>query len=76
MTEGYLESYINEYYNEHITGGCLHIVLDDGNYEDEHVKFCVDYAIKRHDLAAEEIARELLKMNVQHRTKFLNRVLK
>lgn len=33
------------YATEHgAVGGCLHIVLDDGNLEDENVEFCIGWA--------------------------------
>lgn len=30
-------------YRHHAAGGCMHIVLDDDNTEDDHVDFCVRY---------------------------------
>lgn len=33
------------YYSYHGAGGSLHIVLDDGNLQDTHVDFCIDYSI-------------------------------
>jgi hypothetical protein len=27
-------------------GGCLHIVLDDGNVKDSHVQYCIEHAVK------------------------------
>lgn len=36
------------YSTDHGTvGGCLHIVLDDGNTEANHVAWCADYAVRK-----------------------------
>lgn len=48
-------------------GGCLHIVLDDGNIDDDDVQFCVDYAIEHGDRTAELLAKVLLKMSKTQR---------
>lgn len=48
-------------------GGCLHIVLDDGNVQDEHVKFCRDYAAQEGDEDGVALAELLLKMSVAQR---------
>lgn len=34
---------VEQYYAQgHSAGGCLHIVLDDGNVRDDDVRFCLD----------------------------------
>ena len=48
------------YLRENLTGGSLHIVLDDGNTEDDHVKWCEEHAIKEGDPAGAFLARALL----------------
>ena len=35
---------VRELYERNAAGGCLHIVLDDGNVEDDHVQFCIKHA--------------------------------
>ena len=32
-------------YRHSMTAGCLHIILDDGNVEDEHLDFCMNNAL-------------------------------
>jgi hypothetical protein len=41
-------------------GGCLHIVLEDGNTADAHVRYCVEYAIDRQDPIGAAVALFLL----------------
>lgn len=36
-------------YSRHPVGGDLHIVLDDHNVEDDHLKFCADLINKEND---------------------------
>jgi hypothetical protein len=50
-------------------GGCLHVVLDDGNLEDGSVASCRDYAAKCDDAAGVELAEKLLQMTVTQRKK-------
>lgn len=39
----YLIKYIYENISQ--SGGAMHVVLDDGNLEDHHIKFCLDESI-------------------------------
>lgn len=32
-----------------MSGGSLHIILEDGNFEDEHVDWCIKYATEEGD---------------------------
>ena len=54
-------------------GGLLHIVVDDGNLEDEHIQFCIDECNKEENLNRSdryiclEIAHKMLKMNEHER---------
>lgn len=54
-------------------GGLLHIVLDDGNLEDDHIRWCIDCCDKeknknRNDkFLCLEIANKMLKMNEYER---------
>lgn len=57
-------------------GGCLHILLDDNNYDDESLLFCVKYVRDHpecieHDLAVLILA-EYANMSMQERTLFDN----
>ena len=54
---------------ENNVGGCLHIVLDDGNVDDFSIQSCLDYAIKRSDFLAIEVAEVLLRMSKTQRLK-------
>ena len=48
-------------------GGSLHLVLDDGNVQDEHVEFCRDYAAREGDEDGVALAELLLEMSVAQR---------
>lgn len=50
-------------------GGSLHIVLDDGNTEDDHVKWCIEHAKERGDVAGVELGEMLLRMSRTQRKK-------
>ena len=51
-----------EYYAKegNICGGALHIVLDDGNIEDENVRFCREIAGELQDSDAVDLCNALL----------------
>ena len=49
--------------------GSLHIVLDDHNFEDNHVEWCMNYALENGDLDGWELAKILLKMSITQRMK-------
>ena len=58
---------MNAIYASNPVGGALHIVLDDGNTEDVHIKWCMENSIeelvgKEHDLYY-RCAELLLQMN-------------
>lgn len=61
--------FVRAYYNDHSVGGSLHIVLDDGNLEDGHIRFCIDSANERGDAAGAMLGRLLLEMTRTQRTK-------
>lgn len=48
-------------YRRHAAGCCLHIVLDDGNTDQDHADFCVKYAAER-GCQCEGLARRLAAM--------------
>lgn len=50
-------------YEAHCAGCCLHIVLDDGNVNDSHVKFCIEDAIQNSHETCLELAKLLLSMS-------------
>lgn len=60
---------VKEYYKDNPTGGCLHIVLDDGNIEDSHVKYCLEYSKEKNDLRAIKLSELLLQMSKTQRKK-------
>lgn len=53
------------------TGGLLHIVTDDGNLEDEHIKWCLEECNKHPEAEESEIGKlicnELLKLTMEQR---------
>lgn len=53
------------------TGGLLHIVTDDGNLEDHHIKWCLDECSKHPECEESEIGKlicnELLKLPMEQR---------
>lgn len=48
-------------------GGSLHIVIDDGNDEDEYLHWCAGYASGVGDACGSELAGLLLRMNERDR---------
>jgi hypothetical protein len=60
---------VRDYYVEHSTGGSLHIVLDDGNVENAHVDFCIEWAIEHDDAEGEKLARLIRTMTKTQRRK-------
>ena len=60
---------VQEYYKDHLTGGSLHIVLDDGNVRDSDVMFCLELAKQRDDTKGIELANLLLRMSTTQRRK-------
>lgn len=58
-----------EYLRRNLAWGCLHIVLDDGNIEDDSVLFCKRFAIEQGDKEGAELADLLLQMSKTQRKK-------
>lgn len=50
-------------------GGHLHLVLDDGNVLDDHVRYCLEQAREAGDDLAVEVAEVLLTMSKTQRSK-------
>lgn len=55
-------------------GGRLHIVLEDGNYEDRHVKFCHDQCVLDGDHEGEFLCDLLLAMSRTQRRKLARKI--
>jgi hypothetical protein len=60
---------VEQLYDANASGGCLHIVLDEGNVDDASVRWCIDYATRCGDSDAELLARVLLRMSKTQRRK-------
>lgn len=73
VTLKHLKDLIDAYYAMpgNGAGGSLHVVLDDGNYEREHVEFCRQYAAERNDLAGVQLADMLLSLTEDERYELL-----
>lgn len=65
-----------DYYRQPDNGawGSLHIVLDDGNVQDDHVAYCVSWAEERSDTEGAALARILLTMSKSQRSRIPNKV--
>ncbi len=57
------------YHEKNPAWGVMHIVLDDGNYEDHCVEFCIKVAKENGDLEGLELAEILLKKSWTQRKK-------
>jgi hypothetical protein len=73
-TEEFLKLMVTAFYElpGNTCGGCLHIVLDDGNLEDHHVQWCKEYATKENDTDAMFMADVLLLYTEEEREKILS----
>jgi hypothetical protein len=63
---------IDEFYKlpGNSTGGLLHIVLDDSNWEDEHIEFCREQARAAGDETAYWLTQLLLSFPFEERAAF------
>jgi len=50
-------------------GGSLHVILEDNNIDDCHVRYCQKYATERNDILGIELAEKLLFMSKTQRKK-------
>jgi hypothetical protein len=64
---------VREYYKDNPCGGSLHIALDDGNLEDDCIRYCLEYAYQNHDSAGVELAKILLRMSLKQRDSLYTR---
>jgi hypothetical protein len=74
-----LKSAIRLVYSYSGVGGGLHIVLDDGNVEDHHIKWCIEEAIPTYpwadtigQRACMECARLLLETPLEDRKRIVD----
>lgn len=51
------------------TWGSLHIVMEDGNVRDKHVRFCIESALEQGDTKGHELACLLLGLSTTQRNK-------
>lgn len=63
-----VKSLVREIYNQPMGGAgcCMHIVLDDGNIEDDSIRYCLERA--QHDLCR-QVATMMLQMTKTQRRK-------
>jgi len=70
MNNGWFEPVMKlckDYYQDHPSGGSLHIVLDDGNLKKSSIQFCEGYACGREDKQGSQIASLMLWMTYKQR---------
>jgi len=53
-------------------GGSLHIVLDDDNIGDNHIKYCIEYAKSKNDIEGIKLGELILKASKTQRKKLVN----
>lgn len=58
-------------YERNGAGCCMHIVLDDGNVEDEHVRYCLGYAIEMGCAGCKRLAQLMLEVTPRERARVL-----
>lgn len=57
------------YYQTHPVGGSLHILLDDGNTNDDSAAFCLASAQEKGDVEGEQLAQLIAYMTETQRRK-------
>ncbi len=67
-----IEDMIYKVYLDNESGGALHIVIGDGNFEDNHIKYCLDCSIPNIEndekrALYEECAKGLLSLKLSRR---------
>lgn len=67
-----LQHLMIQYHERNPGWGSLHIVMDDGNLEDEHVKWCLNYALENYDGDGAIIAYKLSQMTQEYRSHLYN----
>lgn len=64
---------IEKYRETEMAGGCLHVIIDDGNYGYKNANLCLNYSIERRDYWGEHIARILLEFNEYEQEQIIER---
>lgn len=59
---------------DNASGGSLHIVLEDGNIESNHVAWCMEYAAENNDPYGVVLADFILQLSLTQREKLVERV--
>jgi hypothetical protein len=54
---------LQKYQEAEAVGGCLHIVIEDGNYERHSIESCIEFSKENGDYWGEVIASLLLEFN-------------
>jgi hypothetical protein len=52
-------------------GGSLHVVIEDRNLEDSHLRFCISHSKANNDLDGISLAEEMLKLSKTQRGKLI-----
>ena len=68
-----LAALIERYYETDPTGGCVHLITDDGNYGKSYAEMCLKYAIEQNDYWGEHIARLLLEFDEEEQEQIIER---
>jgi len=63
-----------KYYGFNPSGGLCHIVLDDGNTEDGHIRYCLNACEDEKDVAGYVIMDHMLDMDEDHRDRFIEKL--
>lgn len=58
-----------KYHERELAWGSLHVVLDDGNVDNDFVQHCIDYADKNGDVEGRALGEILIKMSRTQRLK-------
>ena len=63
---------IQYYYQWYVVGGNLHIVLDDGNLDDEYIWYCQEQCLNKEDVLGYLIATLLRCFTLEERESMYN----
>ena len=58
---------LSTYHAKELAWGSLHIALEDGNLEDSHIDFCINYAIETNDKDGLMLASVLRRLSLEDR---------
>lgn len=65
---------LNIYMERELGGGNLHIVLEDGNLEDNHIQYCIQSALDEMDGDGAVLGNWLLKLTPEEREDIYNKL--